>query len=93
MSGNSSRDFDAGALLWELREARGITRQDLPREMAKAEIKRDRIPSPKTIYNIEVCGFVPRSITTRFALAEFFGRGVDDIWGSAHRKQRRRVAA
>lgn len=93
MSGNLSRDFAAGALLWELRESRGIRRQDLPQEMARAGIKLDRIPSPKTIYNIEVCGFVPRSITTRFALAEFYARGVDDIWGSARRKQRKRIAA
>lgn len=88
MSGNHPhRDTLAGELLKELREDLGLSREELPRRMLKAGIGRDYIPSVKTIYNVEALGQVPR-VRLKFGLAQFYGRGVAEIWGS-----RQRVAA
>lgn len=73
------RDPDAGRLLKELRHERYISRRDLPFEMARAGIPRDRIPSIRTIYNVEEGGQIPREYI-RFALAKFYDRPVGEIW-------------
>jgi len=72
-------DVSAAALLITLREKRGLTREDLPREMALAGIKRTRIPSVKTIWRVEELGHTP-SIGIKAAFADFYERDLHTIW-------------
>lgn len=72
-------DVRAARLLIELREAKGLSREEVPHAMAVAGVKRGRIPSVKTIWRIEELGHVP-IIGTKFALAEFYERPLHSIW-------------
>lgn len=72
-------DVDVARLLIELREKKGIPRDRVPYEMAVAGIRRDRIPSPKTLWRVEELGHEP-SIGIKAALAEFYGRDLHTIW-------------
>lgn len=69
----------AARLLIELREDRGLARRQVPYEMVRAGIRRDRIPSLRTLWRVEEQGAVP-SIGYRAALAEFYGRDLHSIW-------------
>lgn len=80
MNGNRNRDFQAGALLKELREEMGLSREAMPHAMLRAGIPREHIPSVKTIYNVEERGQVP-VVRIKFGLAQFFDREVRSIWG------------
>ncbi|MEJ7786660.1 MAG: hypothetical protein WKF96_17805 [Solirubrobacteraceae bacterium] len=73
------RDPEAGALLKELREGRGLTREALPHAMLLAKVPRENIPSIKTIWRVEEVGAVP-SVRYRFGLAQFHGRDLKEIW-------------
>lgn len=73
------RDKMAGSLLQELREAQGLSREQLPHAMLVAGVPRDKIPSTKTIYNVERRGQIPR-VRIMFGLAQFYGRDVHAIW-------------
>lgn len=77
--GQKRPDVAAARLLIELREEKGLSRETTPHAMAMAGIRRDRIPSPKTLWRIEELGHVP-SIGVKFALAEFFDRPLHSIW-------------
>jgi DNA-binding XRE family transcriptional regulator len=88
---NPVRDPTAGRLLKELREDLGLSRQDMPYAMLRAGIKRDHIPSIRTIYNVEELGQVPR-VRTRFAIAKFFERDMTSIWPTTTRASRREGA-
>lgn len=72
-------DVSAARLLIELREKRGLSRDRLPHAMLASGIRRDRIPSVKTIWRVEELGHEP-SIGVKFALAEFFERDIHTIW-------------
>lgn len=72
-------DVAAAQVLIELREKRGLTREQVPHAMAMAGHPRTRIPSPKTLWRMEHQGHIP-SIATRFELAQFYGRDVHTIW-------------
>jgi transcriptional regulator with XRE-family HTH domain len=72
-------DVAAARMLIELREQRGLSREALPHAMAMAGLRRDRIPSVKTLWRIEELGHTP-SIGVKFALAEFFDRPLHSIW-------------
>ena len=93
MSGTKAspyRDQMAGSLLQELREAQGLSREQLPHAMLKAGVPRDKIPSTKTIYNVERRGQIPR-VRIMFGLAQFYGRDVHAIWPVQSRPPLRRV--
>lgn len=72
-------DVSAACLLIELREKRGLSREAMPHAMLVAGIRRDRIPSVKTIWRIEELGHEP-SIGVKFSLAEFYERDLHTIW-------------
>lgn len=72
-------DVTAARLLIELREKKGLARDRVPHEMAIAGIRRDRIPSTKTLWRIEELGHTP-SIGVKAALAEFYERDLHTIW-------------
>jgi hypothetical protein len=77
-----NRDFAAAQLLIELREQAGLSREQVPHAMVMAGIRRDRIPSAKTIWRVEEQGAIP-NIGARAALAEFFDRPLHSIWPPA----------
>lgn len=79
------RDPIAGELLAELREKRGISPEAMPREMLRAGIKRDRVPSSATIRRAEGIGMVP-NVSHRAGLAEFFERDMHTIWEPPSRR-------
>lgn len=79
LSVSGRRDSHAAQLLIELREQRGLSREQLPHAMAMARIQRTRIPSVKTIWRIEELGHVP-SIGIKAAFAEFYERDLHTIW-------------
>jgi transcriptional regulator with XRE-family HTH domain len=83
---DSERDPAAGQLLERLRLRAGVSRRELPAAMMDRGIKRDRIPSPSTIYMIEARGVRPHA-RTMAALAEFHGRDVDSIWKIPTRRE------
>lgn len=74
-----SGDAAAARLLIELREKRGLSREQVPHAMAMARIPRTRIPSVKTIWRIEELGHVP-SIGIKAAFADFYERDLHTIW-------------
>lgn len=69
----------AGALLKEMREERGLSREAMPLAMLRAGVPRERIPSIKTIYNVEEHGCIPGP-RLKFAFATFFGFKLKDVW-------------
>lgn len=71
----------AGQLLKELREAQGLSREQLPHAMLRAGVRRDCIPCVKTVYNVEERGQVPR-VRLKFGFAQFYERDVAGIWGA-----------
>ena len=71
--------MSAARLLIELRESQGLSREQVPHAMALAGVKRERIPSVKTLWRIEELGHVP-TIGTKFALATFYDRPLHSIW-------------
>lgn len=79
----------AADLLAELREKRGLTPESMPREMVRAGVQRDRIPTPSTIRRIECHGVVPH-VPYMAGLAQFFERDMHAIWAPP---ARRKVAA
>lgn len=81
----AQRDTLAGQLLRELRENRGLSPEQMPYALHRAGFQ--PVSGP-TVRRIEREGMVPH-IATRFALAQFFGREVTDVW----RPSRDRVAA
>ena len=73
-------NVDAARLLIELREKRGLAREEVPREMARMPgVNRARIPSPKTLWRIEELGHTP-SIGIKAVLADFYGQDLHAIW-------------
>jgi transcriptional regulator with XRE-family HTH domain len=76
---NRAPDLTAARLLIELREKLGLSREQVPHAMARAQIQRDRIPSPKTLWRIEELGHTP-SIGIKAAIADFHGVDLHTIW-------------
>jgi len=85
MESGVPRDKAAGALLRELRENRGLSPEQMPHALLAAGF--EPVSGP-TIRRIEREGMIPH-IRNRFALAQFFGREVTELW----RPRRQRVAA
>lgn len=85
MSGTVPRDKDAGRLIYELREARGLSPEQMPFAMLAAGLEP---VSGKTIRRIEDLGVIPQ-VRVKFALAEFFEREIKDIWRTRRRAARR----
>lgn len=77
--GQKRTDPAASELLIALREKRGLSREGVPRAMMLAGIRRERIPSAKTLWRIEELGHVP-GVGVKFAIAEFFERDIHSIW-------------
>jgi transcriptional regulator with XRE-family HTH domain len=82
------RDTDAAAVLRDLREARGLSPEEVPHKMRMAGIENRNIPSGRTIRRVEDEGVVP-IVRYRFGLAAFYERPITAIWAPA----RQRVAA
>lgn len=72
-------DVAAARLLIELREKRGLSRDQMPHAMLVAGTPRQRIPSVKTLWRMEELGHVP-SVGVKFAVATFYGRDLHSIW-------------
>lgn len=71
-----TRDRGAGLLLRELRENAGLSPEQMPYEL----LKRGLPPvSGKTVRRVEAVGAIPQ-VRIKFALAQFFGREVSEIW-------------
>lgn len=79
------RDTEAGELLFDLREAKGLSPEQVPHAMRKAGVARLHIPSGRTIRRVEDEGVVPH-VRHRFGLAEFYGLNMGQIWEPAKRK-------
>ena len=71
-----SRDLPAAELLQELREAKGLSPEQMPFAMLRAGVEP---VSGQTIRRIERIGAVPQ-VRVKFALAEFFERDIKEIW-------------
>lgn len=85
-------DVQAARLLIELREQRGLSRDQVPYAMAVAGINRQRIPSTKTLWRIEQLGHTP-SVGIRAAIAEFYNRDLHSIWAPTEPRCARKAAA
>ena len=86
------RDKAAGRLLRELRENAGFSPEQMPHAMLAAKVA--PVSGP-TIRRIEDQGAIPQ-VRHRFALAQFFGRQVIEIWAVKPRRKpavREQVAA
>jgi len=68
-----------GQLLRELREARGLSPEEMPHAMLRAKIDRRSIPSGRTIRRVEATGRMPH-VRYAFGLAQFFGVELIHLW-------------
>jgi hypothetical protein len=74
------RDKVAGDFLRELRKARGLSPEEMPRVMRKETGLAPRwIPSSRTIRRIEDEGVIPQ-VRFKFSLAQFHDLDQDEIW-------------
>lgn len=78
-----------GAWLQELRESRGLSADEVPHAMLRANIERRNIPSGRTIRRAEETGRMPQ-VRYAFGLAQFYGVSVAQLWPL---EQRMKVAA
>lgn len=76
-----------GAWLRELREAQGLSPEEVPHAMLRAKIDRRSIPSGRTIRRCEATGRMPH-VRYAFGLAQFYGVEIAQLWPT-----RERVAA
>jgi transcriptional regulator with XRE-family HTH domain len=79
------RDTDAAAVLRDLREARGLSPEEVPHKMRMIGIDNRNIPSSRTIRRVEAVGIIPQ-VRYRFGLAEFYGQPITSIWASARKR-------
>lgn len=82
-----TRNVRTGAWLRELREARGLSPEEVPHAMIRAGIDRRSIPSGRTIRRCESMGRMPH-VRYAFGLAQFYGVDMAALW-----PVRERVAA
>lgn len=81
-----------GLWLTEMREARGLSPEEVPHAMVRAKIDRRTIPSGRTIRRIEATGRMPH-VRYAFGLAQFYGVEIAQLWPAESRlAQRRREA-
>lgn len=78
-----------GQLLRDLREARGLSPEEVPHAMLRAKIERRSIPSARTIRRVEETGRKPH-VRYAFGLAQFYGVELPQLWPA---DQRARAAA
>lgn len=98
MRGNTypaKQDWAAADYLVELRESRGLSREALADEITRIATKSNStIPytvSARSIYRYEEEGAVPGA-RIKFALAEFYGVPLVEIWQPVRRARRRAAA-
>lgn len=75
----ATQDVNTGQWLKELREARGLSPEEVPYAMAKAGVDRRTIPSARTIRRIEDTAIRPQ-VRHRFAFAQFYDIPVGHLW-------------
>lgn len=68
-----------GAWLMELREAKGLSPEQVPYAMLKAKVDRRNIPSGRTIRRAESTGRKPH-VRYAFGLAQFYEVEVAQLW-------------
>lgn len=73
-----------GAWLQELREARGLSPEQVPYAMLRAKVDRGNIPSGRTIRRIEATGRKPH-VRYAFGLAQFYEVEVAQLWPARER--------
>lgn len=76
-----------GGWLRELREAKGLSPEEIPHAMLRVGIDRRSIPSGRTIRRAELTGRMPH-VRYAFGIAQFYEVGVAQLWPA-----RERVAA
>ena len=74
-----TRSDQTGLWLRELREARGLSPEEVPHAMLRARIDRRAIPSGRTIRRTEA-GASLAHVRYRFGLAQFYGVEVSQLW-------------
>lgn len=62
-----------------MREAKGLSPEEVPHAMLRARIDRRSIPSGRTIRRIEATGRMPH-IRYAFGLAQFYGVDLAQLW-------------
>lgn len=73
-----------GVWLTELREARGLSPEEVPHAMLRAGIDRRNIPSGRTIRRTEGTGRMPH-VRYAFGLAQFYGVALSQLWPARER--------
>jgi transcriptional regulator with XRE-family HTH domain len=73
-----------GQWLQELREAKGLSPEEVPHAMLKARVDRRSIPSGRTIRRCETTGRRPH-VRYAFGLAQFYGVDVAQLWPADER--------
>ena len=68
-----------GRWLTELREARGLSPEQVPNAMLRAKIDRRAIPSGRTIRRCEQTGRMPH-VRYALGLAQFYDLSLHQIW-------------
>lgn len=74
-----------GEWLQELREARGLSPEQVPHAMQRQRIDRRNIPSGRTIRRAEETGRMPH-VRFAFGLAQFYGVEVRQLWPAEERR-------
>jgi hypothetical protein len=82
------RDHRAAERLYELRDARGLSPEQLTHELYRAGLEP---VCGSTIRRIERIGAIPQH-RTKHALATYFGLEVRDIWRPKRRKRKPHTA-
>lgn len=80
---------ETGYWLQELREARGLSPEEVPHAMLRARIDRRSIPSSRTIRRVEATGRMPHP-RYAFGIAQFYGVEIAQLWPV---RDRQRIAA
>lgn len=78
----------SGHALRELREARGLSPEEVPYAMLREKIETRAIPSGRTIRRIEASGRMPH-VRYAFGLSRFYDVPVAELWPAT----RQRMAA
>lgn len=73
-----------GAWLTELREAKGLSPEQVPYAMLRAKIGREYIPSGRTVRRIESTGRKPH-VRYAFGIAQFYEVEVAQLWPARER--------
>lgn len=83
-----TRSTQTGDWLRELREAKGLSPEEVPHAMLRSGVDRRSIPSGRTIRRAEDTGTVPH-VRYRFGMAHFYGVEYAQLWPAKVTRRRR----